>query len=314
MGKNILTKELLIKSVEEWNEARIAYPEYSPDLREANLSGVDLNGANLSWVDLSKSNLQGANLRNANLFRTFLFRANLREASLVMANISQTFLIETDLSYAIVGYTVFGEVDLGSVLGLNTISHAWPSTIGIDTIYASNGDIPDVFLQGCGVPTAVIKLIRELNPKASDYYSCFISHSSVDKDFVKRLYDELKEKGVPCYYAPHDLPIGAKTRPTLHEEIRNHDKLLLVLTEDSVKSAWVEDEVEHAFELEKERGLNVLFPIRLDDAVMSSKTGWASSAKSRNIGDFTKWKDHDAYQEAFSRLLRGLKQSDNPNK
>jgi hypothetical protein len=25
-----------------------------------------------------------------------------------------------------------------------------------------------------------------------------------------------------------------------------------------------------------------------------------------NIGDFTRWKDHDAYQKAFDRLLRDL--------
>ncbi len=26
----------------------------------------------------------------------------------------------------------------------------------------------------------------------------------------------------------------------------------------------------------------------------------------RNIGDFTRWKEHDAYKEAFERLLRDL--------
>jgi hypothetical protein len=27
----------------------------------------------------------------------------------------------------------------------------------------------------------------------------------------------------------------------------------------------------------------------------------------RHIGDFTRWKEHDAYQKAFNRLLRDLK-------
>ena len=41
---------------------------------------------------------------------------------------------------------------------------------------------------------------------------------------------------------------------------------------------------------------------------MDSKTGWAAGIKrTRYIGDFTSWKDHDAYQEAFERLLRDLK-------
>jgi uncharacterized protein YjbI with pentapeptide repeats len=351
MGKNILTKELLLKSVEEWNAAREANPDLRPDLCCAQLKGANLKGANLDWANLSEAdlieadlsnaslseadlhkaflwdaNLSGANLSKSNLIyarlsgadlsSSNLFSANLSFAELDNANLSKTSLNWTyfngaDISGAkftgaFTGHTLFGAVDLSKAIELETIRHVAPSTLGIDTIYASNGDMPDTFLRGCGLPDILIKSIHSLNPKASDYYSCFISHSSLDKVFVDQLYADLQEKGVPCYYAPHDLPIGAKTRLTIHEEIRNYDKLLLVLSEHSVKSSWVEDEVEHAFDLEKERGMPVLFPIRLDDAVMVSKTGWASSVRTqRNIGDFT---DHDSYQKAFSRLLRDLKQ------
>ena len=51
-----------------------------------------------------------------------------------------------------------------------------------------------------------------------------------------------------------------------------------------------------------------LFPVRLDNTVMDSTTAWATHIKrTRHIGDFTNWKDHDAYQKAFARLLRDLK-------
>jgi len=426
MGKkNILTKELLLKSVAEWNIARLANPDDIPyltgvdlsgadlsgadlsetDISDANLSGTDLRGALLNETDLSRANLSGANLSTTDLISTnlsgadlsetdlsdadlsgldlsgadlsgadlsgvdlssadlsgadlsnaLLYGANLsdadlsgadiywadfsmanlcganfkgalsqcadfrdanlsetdlRDADLGEANFIRSFLSGANLSGARVGYTTFGDVDLSGVIGLETVRHQGPSTLGVDTIYASNGNIPEVFLRSCGVPDKFIENICLLKPKASDYHSCFISHSTADKVFVDRFYGKLQEKGVRCYYAPHDLPIGVKTRPTIHEEIRKYDKLLLVLSEHSVKSAWVEDEVEHAFELEKERGKLVLFPIRLDDAVMVSKTGWASSVKSqRNIGDFTKWKEGDAYNTAFERLLKGLKQS-----
>jgi hypothetical protein len=49
--------------------------------------------------------------------------------------------------------------------------------------------------------------------------------------------------------------------------IRLRDKLLLILSEHSIKSDWVEDEVTRAFEEERKRDQIVLFPIRLDDAV-----------------------------------------------
>jgi hypothetical protein len=40
---------------------------------------------------------------------------------------------------------------------------------------------------------------------------------------------------------------------------------------------------------------------------MKIENGWpADIRRSRNIGDFKKWKTHDTYQKAFSRLLRDL--------
>ena len=84
--------------------------------------------------------------------------------------------------------------------------------------------------------------------------------------------------------------------------------LLLVLSEQSMASQWVEHEVEHAFDLEIERNEPVLFPVRLDRAVMDSKTGWAAKIRrERHIGEFEHWKEHDSYQKAFQRLLRDLK-------
>ena len=97
-----------------------------------------------------------------------------------------------------------------------------------------------------------------------------------------------------------------------------HDKLLLVLTESSVKSAWVEKEVETAFEKERisggrleaggPKGRTVLFPIRLDDAVMEAGEAWAADIRrTRHIGDFRGWKEHDKYKAAFEGLMRDLK-------
>jgi len=67
-------------------------------------------------------------------------------------------------------------------------------------------------------------------------------------------------------------------------------------------------EDETALEEERMRGNTVLFPIRLDDAAFSVDKGRPNLLKnSRNIGDFTDWKNHDRYQQAFDHLLRDLK-------
>src|SRR5213593_4840439 len=107
------------------------------------------------------------------------------------------------------------------------------------------------------------------------------------------------------------LKIGDKFRTRINDAIRIHDKLMVVLSEHSIKSAWVEDEVEAAFERERRDGTKVLFPSRLDDAVMDSEAAWAASIRrTRHIGDFSKWKDHDEYQKALARLIRDLQADD----
>ena len=119
----------------------------------------------------------------------------------------------------------------------------------------------------------------------------------------------LVNKGVRCWFAPHDLKIGDRFQEEIEQNIRVYEKLLIVLSENSVNSDWVEREVQAAMEKERRSpGDTVLFPIRLDDAVMQSRRAWAADIRRiRHIGDFLKWKDHDSLKKALERLLRDLK-------
>jgi hypothetical protein len=81
-----------------------------------------------------------------------------------------------------------------------------------------------------------------------------------------------------------------------------------VLSERSVASQWVEQEVETVLEKERKENRIILFPIRLDNTVMEMDGGWPSLIRNtRHIGDFTSWKNHDAYLQALERLLGDLK-------
>ena len=63
-----------------------------------------------------------------------------------------------------------------------------------------------------------------------------------------------------------------------------------------------------AFAEKRQRKQLVLFPVRFDDAVFATAEPWAVKLRdNRNIGDFTRWKDHDAYQKVLQRLLRDLR-------
>ncbi len=194
------------------------------------------------------------------------------------------------------------------VKGLETVQHWGPSTIGTDTILKSEGNIPEMFLRGAGLDDTFMSYVLSLARKPIQYYTCFISYSSKDQAFAERLYADLQANNVRCWFAPEDLKIGDKFRIRIDESIRLYDKLLLILSEHSVKSPWVETEVETAFEKEHKSGKLTLFPVKLDNTVMEADQAWASDIRRmRHIGDFTSWKEHDEYQKGFTRLLRDLK-------
>src|SRR5919109_754383 len=93
----------LKQGVEAWNKWREVHPQLRPDLTRATLTRADLSHA-------------------------ILIRAVLKEAILDSAGI---------------GWTTFGDVDLSQARGLDTIRHYGSSTIGIDTLYRSHGNIPE---------------------------------------------------------------------------------------------------------------------------------------------------------------------------
>ena len=66
------------------------------------------------------------------------------------------------------------------------------------------------------------------------------------------------------------LTIGAKTWDAIDEAIHLRDKLLLILSKASIASEWVEDEVNKAYAEERSRKETVLFPIRIDNTVIST--------------------------------------------
>ena len=261
-------------------------------LIRANLIGVNLSDADLSDADLSDADLSGANLRGA------ILRG---------ANLSGAILSDADVTGARIGWTSFGDLDLRSVVGLESVIHAGPSPIGIDTIYRSEGKIPESFLRGAGVPAEFITYMKSLTGSAIEYYSCFISYSTKDEEFAIRLHADLRAKNIRCWFAPEDLKIGDRFPQEIDQQIRLRDKLVLILSEHSVQSDWVRKEVLSALEEEKRRKETVLFPIRIDETVINTAVEWARRiSRKRHIGDFRRWKEHDAYQSAFDRLLRDL--------
>ena len=281
---------------------------YTSKLRGANLAHKDLSLADFSRTDLKRADFAWTKLFGASFIRSDLRWVNFTWSDIRMANFTRASLNGANLSQAHMAFTILGDADLSEVKGLDTVKHVGPSDIGINTIYRSKGNISELFLRKAGVPEEFIAYMRSLIAHPIEYYTYFISYSSLDRNFTEFLYNDLQREGVRCWFAPEDLKIGEYYTQRIDESIRLYDKLILILSESAIQSSWVEREVLAAREKEDREQRPVLFPIRLDDTVMTTTKAWTADVRRRwHIGDFTMWKYHDSYQVAFKRLLHDLK-------
>jgi hypothetical protein len=324
------------------------------DLSDAQLSGANLTQADLSHCRLHSANLSGANLTRANLSDAVLdsaavFRAdmtaatavrssfrstmlvlsnftlaNLTGADLANANLLNTLFIRTRLQRARMPesrleWTVFVDVDLSEVIGLDDVVHNGPSSLGMDTIMRSAGQIPEQFLRGAGLKDVWIQHVRALRVESSRFSSCFISYATADQPFADRLYDDLQRNGVRCWLAHRDIRAGRKIHQQIEEAIRTSDRLLLIISESSMKREWVNTEIIHAREYEARQNRQMLFPITL--VPFDRITGWsvpdpvtgkdaAREIREYFILDFSNWRNDTEYQRSFNRLLEGLRTED----
>jgi hypothetical protein len=344
--------KLLKASHVSWNNWREANPIIRPDLSDAdlsnvwlsevnlshaNLSGVDFSDARLSFTNLRGAGLQAADFADAHLEKAFLPEADLCEAVLIRTNLAganlsranlrgayirETNFSETDLADAnFVGCTIggnqFGNVNLSQCVGLETAGHFQPSTIGIDTIYRSGGNIPEEFLRGAGVPEPFIVNMKALVAAMSpvEFYSCFISYSHADKAFARRLHDTLQGKGIRCWMDEHQLLPGDDIYHEVDRGIRLWDKMLLCCSESSLKSWWVDNEIGTAFEKEqqlmKDRGakVQVLVPLNLDGYLFSDKwkSGYQAQVRRRLAADFTGSMDAAKFDAQVEKLIKALR-------
>lgn len=291
---------------------------YDADLKNVTFTRCHLRWADFDGADCRKAKFDETSLKNANFTR-----ADLREADFEGSDLEGTVFKDCELSganfaHADIVLTVFLGVDLSETCGLDTAVQAAYSYIGIDTIYASKGQIPESFLLGCGVPENFITQIPSLIGAESgiQFHSCFISYSSKDTEFAKRLYGKMREVGRRVWFAPEDMEGGKKLHEQIETAIRLHDKLLIVLSEASLRSDWVATELRKAFKSERKEGRRKLFPLRLVD--METIREWecfdadsgkdlASELREYFIPDFSQWKDHDSFESAFNRLNQDLR-------
>lgn len=286
------------------------------DLGQQDLAHAKLMGANLGNLDLSQADLSGADLRGANLAGARLIMADLRGA-----NLGRAILDGADMTFSRVGATTFCGVDLSAVSGLDSVDHGGASAIDIETLLKSKGKLAAEFLAGCGVPEHFADRIPSLvgATDAAGFHSCFISYSTEDEAFARKLHARLKEANVRVWFAPEKIRGGKILDEQLELAIRSHDRLLIALSKSSMRSEWVNTEIRYARRVAITENRRKLFPLRLVD--LETIDAWtcfdpvlnedlAFEVRNFFIPDFTDWTKEAAFEAGVDRLLRDLRADD----
>jgi len=191
-------------------------------------------------------------------------------------------------------------------------------TIGLLNVYPE-GDLFDsaddrAITEYDQVRSETLPRVQSRTP--AQFYSCFISYSTKDLNFSSKLRDDLKNAGVRVFLADVDMKGGQKIKVQLDEAIENHDKMLTIFSENSIKSSWFITEIKKAIKLELQDGRGRLFPIRL--MPLEALKSWelfdadegrdlAKEVRDYHIPDFSNWQNDEDYDREFEKLLRDLR-------
>ncbi len=151
---------------------------------------------------------------------------------------------------------------------------------------------------GVRVEALVDNAVAAKQARHSDHSServAFISHSSKDKGFVRKLAADLVGNGVKVWLDEQRILIGDSIPDKIAQGLAESDFFLVVVSENSVGSAWVQKELSGALVREIERREVVVMPIKLDGAKMPD------SIKDKKYADFS-----GPYMAAFNELLAAI--------
>ena len=94
--------------------------------------------------------------------------------------------------------------------------------------------------------------------------SVFISYSSKDERYIKKMTQMLEKMGITYWIAPDMIPAGSNYAREIPSAIQNWDIFLLVLSKASQQSIWVEKEIDSAIYYRK-----TIVPFQIDDSPMT---------------------------------------------
>lgn len=129
--------------------------------------------------------------------------------------------------------------------------------------------------------------------------SVFLSHSSKDNHFVRRLASDLAKRRVSVWVDEAQLDVGDSLVQKIAEGIYGCDYVAAVISQNSVGSKWVQKELQLAMTREIEGTRILVLPILIDNC----RDQMPFFLRDKIYADFT---SESSYSTEFAKLLRAI--------
>lgn len=154
-------------------------------------------------------------------------------------------------------------------------------------------------------PEAENQLIRDslalekADPLHEKYHGIFLSHTGVDKPFVRRLRSDLLAHGVPRIWLDEaEIDIGDSLIAKIDEGMKLSRYIAVVLSKKSIDAPWVKKELDVAMNREITSGEVVVLPLLYEQCDLPE------FLKGKMYADFSK---PEEYEAMLAKLLRRLR-------
>jgi len=150
--------------------------------------------------------------------------------------------------------------------------------------------------------TALVKCGLELDEDDvihHKYEGIFLSHTSDDKTFVRRLKNDLERHGVTKVWLDEaEIQIGDSLIKKIDEGLKMTKYIGVVLSPRSIKSKWVEKELDIAMNREIGSGEVVVLPLVMEECELPS------FLEGKLYADFY---SPEKYEDSLQKILRRLR-------
>lgn len=130
--------------------------------------------------------------------------------------------------------------------------------------------------------------------------SLFISYSSADKPFVKKLDAALSFNGVPVFLDDRDIAVGDSIPTRIYEGIEQASHLVYVISPRSIESKWVQEELDVAKMRQSQKAGFKILPVLIEDCSLPVGVAHIKYA------DFRQWEDGESFSKSLHSILAAL--------